>query len=109
MKDKMISQELMEILDSPQHVDDEYDSLKEEEKEIFLFFERAAELFSSCMNDYLYVWDLAHDVYYITERAVERFNLPSDIFRNVAEVHKQVVHPDDYDLLMTDMGEMIRS
>lgn len=107
MKDKMISQELMEILGDPQEVDEEYDSIKEEEKEIFLFFERAAELFSSCMNDYLYVWDLAHDVYYITERAVERFDLPSDIFRNVAEVHKQVVHPDDYDLLMTDMGEMI--
>ncbi len=107
MKDKMISQELMEILGDPQEVDEEYDSIKEEEKEIFFFFERTAELFSSCMNDYLYVWDLAHDVYYITERAVERFDLPSNIFRHVSEVHKQVVHPDDYDLLMTDMGEMI--
>lgn len=63
-------------------------------------------MFSTCMNDYLYVWDLEHDVYYITERAVARFDLPSNVFQNVDEVHKRVVHPDDYNLLLTDMSEM---
>lgn len=107
MQDKIILRELIEILGNSQGIDDGCDSGKEEENGIFLFFEHVAELFSSCMNDYLYVWDLTHDVYYITERAVERFDLSSNIFQNVAEAHRQVVHPDDYDLLMTDMGEMI--
>ena len=103
----MISQELLEILGEPQEaITHEHTSDNEGEKEVFLFFERAAELFSTCMNDYLYVWDLEHDVYYITERAVARFDLPSNIFQNVDEVHKRVVHPDDYNLLLTDMSEM---
>lgn len=107
MKDKMISQELLEILGEPQEaITHEHTSDNEGEKEVFLFFERAAELFSTCMNDYLYVWDLEHDVYYITERAVARFDLPSNVFQNVDEVHKRVVHPDDYNLLLTDMSEM---
>lgn len=98
MEDRMISEELCEILGSS-----EYDG---EESDIFFFFDRAAELFSSCMNDYLYVWDLVHDVYYITDRAVKRFNLPCNVFHNVDEVHKKVVYPDDYPLLMQDVREI---
>ncbi len=49
----------MEILGEPQEaITHEHTSDNEGEKEVFLFFERATELFSTCMNDYLYVWDL---------------------------------------------------
>lgn len=43
--------------------------------------------FSPCMNDYLYVYDLKNDTYFITESALERFRLPGNLFHNVVESH----------------------
>ena len=106
MKEGIISREIMEIMGDSKRADEKYASCQEE-KDIFLFFKRTAELFSSCMNDYLYVWDIANDVYYITERATERFDIPSNIFQNVIEEHKRIVYPDDYDTLMADVGEVV--
>lgn len=106
MSDMNFSDDFMELFETMGAFPTECEYLKEEEKDVFLFFQRAAALFSSCMNDYLYVWDLVNDVYYITERAVERFDLPSPVFRNVEEVHKRVVHEEDYPALMADMEEM---
>ena len=46
-----------------------------DENGVFHLFRKAAELFSSCMNDYLYVYDITNDTYYITERrSCEIFN-----------------------------------
>lgn len=79
---------------------------EEDQEETFLFFQRAAEWFSSCMNDYLYVWDMRHDVYYITERAVERFDLPSNVFTDVEKTHELFVYADDYRLLAKDVADL---
>ena len=63
--------------------------------------------FSTCMNDYLYVYSLVEDTYYISEQAVERFMLPSNLFSNVKEVLKNLVHPDDFEMLNEDLAQVM--
>ena len=55
--------------------------------------------FSPCMNDYLYVYDLKNDTYFITESALERFRLPGNLFHNVVESHALFTYPDDVPML----------
>ena len=62
-------------------------------------------LLSPCMDDYLYVCDFKEDYYQISPNAVKRFCLPADHFHNVVEMHRQVVYPDDLDLLKRLCGE----
>lgn len=62
-----------------------------------IFCEIASE-FAPCMNDYLYVYDLANDTYYITERALERFHIEKNIFSDVTNTLRTLTHPDDYDM-----------
>ena len=78
-----------------------------DENGVFHLFRKAAELFSSCMNDYLYVYDITNDTYYITERATERFDLPGSIFHHVVEGHRQFVYPDDLTMLQKDLDDLI--
>lgn len=63
--------------------------------------------FAPCMNDYLYVYDIPQDTYYITELAMKRFMLPSNLFHNVTETLQQFVYPDDFPLLTADLGKVI--
>lgn len=60
-------------------------------------------LWSPCMDDYLYVCDFKEDYYQISPNAVKRFLLPADHFQNVIEVHKQIVYPEDMDMIMTEL------
>lgn len=62
--------------------------------------------FGPCMNDYLYVYDIPHDVYYINELAMDRFMLPSNIFHDVSNKHKLFVYSDDYPMLMEDLSQL---
>lgn len=62
--------------------------------------------FGPCMNDYLYVYDIPHDVYYINELAMDRFMLPSNIFHDVSNTHKLFVYSDDYPMLMEDLSQL---
>lgn len=62
-----------------------------------------AEQFAACMNDYLYVFDLRNDVYYITESAAERFDLPGCMFRDVLGNLRGFVYPDDFPMLEEDI------
>lgn len=70
-------------------------------------FCRIAEEFAPCMNDYLYVYDLVSDTYYITKRAVERFQLPGNTFHNVLEAHGKFVYPDDLPMLQLDLSQIL--
>lgn len=63
--------------------------------------------YSSCIDDYPYVMDLQHDIYYISKKAVERFHIPTSKFNNVLEVHRQFVHEDDFPHLIEDLKRMI--
>ena len=62
---------------------------------------------SPCMNDYLYFYDIEQDLYYISEQALERFALPSNLFMDVAETHRQFVYADDVEELVEDLGKMV--
>jgi len=65
-----------------------------------------AEEFSLCMNDYLYVYDVSNDTYYISGRALERFRLPANIFHNVAETIASFTYSDDIPLLTEDLAKV---
>lgn len=75
-----------------------------------LTFEAACDIireFAPCMNDYLYVYDLDDDIYYITERALSRFRLPANLFHDVLNTHLSFVYPDDADSLVSDLQGML--
>lgn len=63
--------------------------------------------FAPCMSDYLYVYDLEDDIYYITERAMSRFKLPSCLFHEVVATHAVFVYPEDIGALDQDLRQLI--
>ena len=65
-----------------------------------------AEEFSLCMNDYLYVYDISGDTYYISQRALKRFRMPANRFHNVANTISSFTYPDDIALLADDMKKV---
>lgn len=65
------------------------------------------DCFNSCMDNYLYVYDTQEDVYFISERAMERFALPSNCFHDVMEQHRKFVYSDDYEALAADLKEVV--
>lgn len=64
-------------------------------------------VFSECMDDYPYVYDLQNDRYFISEKAVNRFAVPSCEFSDVVNTHSLFVHEQDIDVLQADLEEMI--
>lgn len=76
-------------------------------KEIFEEIKYSIEIFSPCMDDFLYVYDIQNDYYYIAEKALERFAIPSNTFHDVVKTHGTFVHPDDNELIMDDLTEVI--
>lgn len=60
-----------------------------------------------CMDDYLYVYDLEGDCYYIAEKAVERFDLPCNCFSDVAKYLEKLVYPEDWEMLNQDLTELM--
>ncbi len=63
-----------------------------------------ASYFDPCMNDFLFVYDVADDFYQISPRAVERFRLPGARFHGLARLCPGFVHPDDVGMLQEDLA-----
>ncbi|MDE6674862.1 MAG: hypothetical protein K2K19_08655 [Acetatifactor sp.] len=78
-----------------------------ERKQDFTAFCEVAQQFAACMNDYLYVYDIMNDTYFITESATERFDLPGSMFHNVLDSLKRVIYPDDYPMLVADIRQLL--
>jgi len=73
-------------------------------------FERYRDMineFAPCMDDYPYFYDISKDLYYISEKALERFALPTNEFTNVTETHKQFVYEEDIDMLLAELQKMV--
>ena len=71
-------------------------------------FQKLCEMircFDSCMENYLYVYDMENDVYFISERALQRFSIESNCFDNVIERHREFVYPEDYGALTAELGD----
>jgi len=79
---------------------------RENRNQTFEDFCEIAEEFSQCMNDYLYVYDIPEDTYYICERALKRFKIPSKVFHDVANTISTFTYTDDIPLLMKDLKEV---
>lgn len=62
--------------------------------------------FSTCMNDYLYFYDIENDRYYISENALERFDISSNLFTDVIEKLKQLIYKDDIDEAIEDLQKV---
>ena len=77
-----------------------------EENFTFTLFKNSAELFSSCMKDYLYVYDFVTDIYYISESAEQRFAIPSHIFSHFLEKHHEFIYGEDLPLFDADIQEI---
>jgi diguanylate cyclase (GGDEF)-like protein len=58
------------------------------------------------MDDYIYIYDLSHDYYYISPSALERFKLPSNEFHDVVAAHGIFAHPDDFAGVQEDLNEL---
>lgn len=80
---------------------------RENQHQTFEMFRKIAQEFAPCMHDYLYVYDIQEDTYYITEQAVERFLVPDSVFHDVLKAHEKFVYPEDLDLLTRDLEKMI--
>lgn len=68
---------------------------------------RMIDLLKSCTNDYLFVYDLKNDFYYISEHALQRFRIPTNAFHNVTENLAKFVMPEDMKALAEDLAELI--
>lgn len=75
-------------------------------QDIFLTLRTLLRTFSECMNDYLFVYDLTKDIFYISNIASRRFALPSSTFTNVAETLKTFVYEEDQPALLKELKEM---
>lgn len=80
---------------------------KGKKNELFKSYQQIAAEFSSCMNDYLYVYDIQSDTYYISEQATRRFAIPCNVFHNVLETHRQFVYEEDIEILLEDLQQLI--
>ena len=73
-------------------------------------FEQYREIikeFAPCMDDYPYFYDMEKDRYYISEKALERFALPTNEFTDVTEMHRQFVYEEDIEELIADLEKMV--
>lgn len=66
-----------------------------------------ADEFSSCMDDYLFVYDIPRNTYHITERATERFLLPSNVIYDLQANLEHFVYPEDIPVLSEDLSIVI--
>ena len=60
-----------------------------------------------CTNDYLFIYDVDDDYYFISPHALSRFSIPSQHFHDVINTHAQFVYPPDLEDLQTDLNEVI--
>lgn len=61
------------------------------------------ELLGKSSDNYLYVYDLTNDRAMYTKSILKVFDIKDNEFDNATEVLRNVVHPDDFEMLMQDI------
>lgn len=74
---------------------------------LFELFCGMIEAFDPCMDDYLYVFDVQNDQYYISKKAMKRFALPSFQFTHVLDTHRKFVYEEDVEMLEVDLEKVM--
>lgn len=80
------------------------------ERGLDYFFDDYCKLikqFAPCMDDYPYFYDVERDLYYISEKVLERFTVPTNLFSDVMNTHRLFVYKDDIEMLEEDFTKMI--
>lgn len=65
------------------------------------------DLLRPCMDDYLYVYDIVNDFYYISPHAVSRFSMEKNYFHEVVKGHGQFVYPQDLPALQANLNSIL--
>lgn len=74
---------------------------------LFELFRGMIETFDPCMDDYLYVFDVQNDQYYISKKSMKRFALPSFQFTHVLDTHRKFVYEEDIEMLEADLEKIM--
>lgn len=69
-------------------------------------FKNVINIFTPCMDDFLYVYNVPKDYYYISPNSMDRFMIPAYRFHHVLENMKSFVFPEDYPLLIEDLKQL---
>ncbi|MCI9448051.1 MAG: EAL domain-containing protein [Lachnospiraceae bacterium] len=69
-------------------------------------FEDVMRVFARCTDDYLFLFDLDKDEYIISEKALEKFDLPDNHFSNAGEVLEKIIYPEDMPGLTENLAQL---
>lgn len=67
----------------------------------------AIDAFDECMNDYLFIYAVREDLYYISPKATKRFSIEKPEFTDALEEHAKFVYPEDLQMLMDDLAQLV--
>ena len=67
----------------------------------------AIDAFDECMNDYLFIYAVREDLYHISPKATKRFSIEKSEFTDALEEHAKFVYPDDLQMLMNDLAQLV--
>lgn len=81
--------------------------MREDREFTFEEYGKLIKELAPCMDVYPYYYDLKNDMYYISEKAMERFAVPSNQFSQVTDAYKQFVYEDDMDILIEDLQNLV--
>lgn len=65
------------------------------------------KMFDSSADDYLYLYDLDNDYYYMSVHATEKFPLERNEFNNVIEEYRKICYPEDFSMLEQELKGII--
>ncbi len=69
-------------------------------------FEVIMGVFARCTDDYLFLFDLDKDEYIISEKILEKFDLPGNHFFDAGTILEKVVYPEDMPELSADLEKL---
>lgn len=65
------------------------------------------KMFDSSADDYLYLYDLDNDYFYMSVHATEKFPLERNEFNNVIEEYRKICYPEDFSMLEQELKGII--
>lgn len=65
------------------------------------------KMFDSSVDDYLYLYDLDNDYYYMSKHATDKFPLERNEYNNVIEGHRKICYPTDFSMLKQDLEDIV--
>lgn len=64
------------------------------------------DILGKCTENYVFIFDLDKDVYWISENALKIFAMPSNEFGNATEIISRLVYPEDLSMLTDNIADL---